>query len=126
MEFEENATRLTRIQPNLFLRRIGDVIVHVDRAADALFVGFADARARVSLPDELNGALAEIEWGQDALAYVSAFLQNPMTKKSILHIMVVFRRPKISLHGCASISKAIQIFLEASHIGKTSQHRLPN
>jgi enoyl-CoA hydratase/carnithine racemase len=50
------------------------------QAADALFVGFADARARVTLPDELNGALAEIEWGQDALASMrTALVQHDAT-----------------------------------------------
>lgn len=42
------------------------------QASDALFVGFADARARFSLPDELSAALGGIDWGQDTLASVRA------------------------------------------------------
>lgn len=37
-------------------------------AADALFTGLADARAAVAQPEDLDAALARIEWGGDALA----------------------------------------------------------
>lgn len=46
-------------------------------AADALFVGFADARSRVALPDGLDAALREIAWGTDVHADLRRVLVAP-------------------------------------------------
>lgn len=47
------------------------------QAADALFVGFADARAAVALPHELDAALQRIDWGSDVPASLRAALAHP-------------------------------------------------
>ncbi|WP_374592254.1 enoyl-CoA hydratase/isomerase family protein [Aquabacterium sp.] len=44
---------------------------------DALFVGFADARSRVTLPDELDDALRAITWGADAQSDLRQSLAAP-------------------------------------------------
>jgi enoyl-CoA hydratase/carnithine racemase len=46
-------------------------------AGDALFVGFADARSRVALPDELDSALRAISWSTEARADLRRALVAP-------------------------------------------------
>lgn len=55
-------------------------------AADALFVGFADARSRIALPDELDAALRDITWSADTHTSTHADLRRALVAPDATHL----------------------------------------